>query len=441
MKSTKSMLHLILAIGALLLAPGVVTAQARPPAPHDTLFSQGLLAAASGRPLHAPFLIADQPVDAVSPAVAYNSQAQEYLVVWWNNRAANDDIYGQRVSKNGTLAGPWFSIAAGTGIDREYPQVVYNSQQNEYLVVWFQDDGTSHLSLGVYGRRVSATGQLLGSEIDIAISTLSAQYIEGAAAYDSTDDKYLVIYLSYISSTTKFAVIAQALNSDGSVWGTSFDLASNIGNAALPKLAYNHQRNEFLVAWNQTSSQSEIIARRVKMESGAGTLGSVFPISTDTTNDDFNPRIAAFSRASDGQYLVVWGHCKNSPGCSQINTLAQLVSGEGVLEGGTITFPTPFSDAEEADAAGCGNASAYFVAWMQTNTTTGRGDIGGRYVSTGGGLEPDFWLGGSSAEQPAVACGPNGDYLVAYMNQTPTTEDDIWGRLVGNHVYLPLARK
>ena len=34
-------------------------------------------------------------------AVAYSSERQQYLVVWYNDRPGNDDISAQRVSKNG----------------------------------------------------------------------------------------------------------------------------------------------------------------------------------------------------------------------------------------------------------------------------------------------------------------------------------------------------
>lgn len=80
------------------------------------------MAAAAG-PVGSRFVVADQSVDTVNSKVAYNSQDQEYLVVWRNDRPANDDIYAQRVSKNGTLVGPWFSVAAGAGVERYYPHV------------------------------------------------------------------------------------------------------------------------------------------------------------------------------------------------------------------------------------------------------------------------------------------------------------------------------
>ena len=91
--------------------------------------------------------------------------------------------------------------------------------------------------------------------------------------------------------------------------------------------------------------------------------------------------------------------------------------------------------------AGSENSSAYFVTWMQSNASSlVPGDIAGRFVSVGGAIQPDIWLGGGNINQPVVAGGPNGDYLVVYMKYSTSTYD-IWGRLVGNRVYLPLVRR
>ena len=75
------------------------------------------------------------------PSVAYSSDRQEYLVVWYNDRPGNDDIRAQRVSKNGTLVGGPFYVSAGAGADRRYPTVAYNSKNGQYLVVWEHNDG------------------------------------------------------------------------------------------------------------------------------------------------------------------------------------------------------------------------------------------------------------------------------------------------------------
>jgi hypothetical protein len=440
--SMKKIFSLVLISVTLLLYLGGIPTRSGPAGVQASVLGQGFTTTSSGGPISSPFVIADQPVSASTPAVAYNSQQQEYMVVWWNDRPGNDDIYGQRISKTGTRIGPWFAIAYGSGYDRRYPCVAYNSLTNEYLVTWYQFDSSDVYS--VQGQRLSATGQPQGGAIDIGAGTSSLMYFYSAVAYDPTDDKYLVLYTSFVASSYKHAVLAQAFNNNGSTWGASFEIAPNLDAVGWLDLAYNSLRNEFLVVWDQTGSQADVMARRVKMTGGAGVLGSILPISTDTSNDDSLARVAAVPRSPDGQYLVVWDHCKNNPNCSAEDTQAQLVSGEGNLEGGIITFPTPFDMVLYADVAGCVQSNAYFVAWMQTSTFPPGiivGDIAARFVSTGGGLEPEFWLGGDSALSPAVSCGPNGDYLVAFMKTSSTSDFDILGRLVGNRLYLPWVGK
>jgi hypothetical protein len=64
------------------------------------------------------FISSDSTLEEVSPSVAYNSDRQEYLVVWHNDRAGNDDIRAQRVFKDGTLAGSAWAIGGRGHHDR-----------------------------------------------------------------------------------------------------------------------------------------------------------------------------------------------------------------------------------------------------------------------------------------------------------------------------------
>jgi uncharacterized protein YlbG (UPF0298 family) len=124
--------------------------------------------------------------------MAYNSQRQQYLVVWYNDRAGCDDIRAQRVFKNGTLAGGPFYISAGCTADRRYPDVTYNSKHDQYLVVWEHYDAAEGYS--IKGRRVSGAGQVLDTT-DITIRGWSNLYtpVKPAVAYAYTSDRYLVV--------------------------------------------------------------------------------------------------------------------------------------------------------------------------------------------------------------------------------------------------------
>lgn len=133
-------LALVLGVGALALVSvvfGLGSVEAA-----GTVAPQGaeMLDAveSGGGPIGSTFPISPSAgVDARGPAVAYNSHREEYLTVWWNDRLGYDDIYGRRLTRNGQLL-PWFAIAYGSE-ERRQPAVAYNSQDDEYLVTYTEE--------------------------------------------------------------------------------------------------------------------------------------------------------------------------------------------------------------------------------------------------------------------------------------------------------------
>ncbi|MBK8946637.1 MAG: right-handed parallel beta-helix repeat-containing protein [Ignavibacteriae bacterium] len=123
-------------------------------------------------------------------AIAYNSIAHEYLVVWSENIKMGSfyvigPIMGQRLNKNGNPIGSAFTIfSLGT-----LPDVAYNSQKNEYVVV------SAYLNI-VSAQQVSNTGNLLGSPFELVSGLPSWPRI----VYNSLSGRYLSIS-SYIDET------------------------------------------------------------------------------------------------------------------------------------------------------------------------------------------------------------------------------------------------
>lgn len=94
------------------------------------------------------FRISDRvDVDAFSPAVAHNSDADEYFVVWWSEHDADgriDDeteIFGRFIdARSATAVGAGFRISDMAGTGASYPDIVFNTLNLDYLVVWEGDD-------------------------------------------------------------------------------------------------------------------------------------------------------------------------------------------------------------------------------------------------------------------------------------------------------------
>jgi hypothetical protein len=375
------------------------------------------------------------------PAIAYSTQRQEYLVVWYNDRPGNDDIRGQRVSKNGTLVGGPFFISAGAGAERRYPTVAYNSKNDQYLIVWEHNDG---LWNSIRARRVSGAGVVLDTT-DIVITSGSNIITPGrpAVEYASTSDKYLVVWTeTFHPLPIQRDILGRVVSSSGAPEGSQFVISKDPGNIPResPVLAYNRKRNEYLVVWQQyySSSIDFIIGRRVT--GGGVTLNPAEIFIHTVTVSSTNPAVAALPNATaDGQYLVVF-ELLYTPGDHHI--YSRFVSGQGVLGAGQY-IGWSLEDETHPAIASSEVSNQYLVAWSRPTSPPIVYDyIAGRSVSTTGALiGAEKYIGGFPlADHAAVASGTSGDFLVAFKDrQPPSVDSGIYGQLWGNRTYLPLT--
>jgi hypothetical protein len=283
--------------------------------------------------------------DALDPAVAYNSQANQYLVVWSGDDDTGSlvdeefEIFGQRLHADGDEMDYNFRISdmgpdGNASYDASDPAVAYNSQNNEYLVVWSGDDNTGSLvneEFEIFGQRLNASGTEVGAN-DFRISDMGGDGVTDynaflpALAYNSTDNQYLVVWQGDDSTTplvnNEFEIFGQRLNASGTEVGTNdfriSDMGPN-GNTAyggyLPAVAYNSQANEYLVVWQGTDNTAPLVAGETEIfgqrlnATGTEVGTNDFRISDmgpngNTAYGGYLPAVAYNSQSN--QYLVVW---------------------------------------------------------------------------------------------------------------------------------------
>lgn len=408
------------------------------------------LATGDGGPLGPAFTIRDDSsLEEVNPAVAYNPDREEYLVVWYNNRAGCDDIRGQRVSKEGGLVGGAFYISSGCDDNRRNPAVVCNSQQGEYLVVWEVEDGMGFN--GIHGRLVSGNGEVQGTS-DIEIKSTGSLYTpaEPAVAYASSSGKYLVVWSeTWHPSPLDKDIVGQVVSASGALDGGNFTISDDTGSGKYresPDVAYCRSRNEYLVVWRQRYSAGDydIYARRVTGDGNPQNPPSVNISSLGSDEED--PAVGALPiTTNQGDYLVAW---EVNPG-SDRGILAKTVhiASDGSATLGLQTFVANTGEDEINPAvAGTESGRWYLVTWKQPYEVSLGGGlwlvyqaIVGRGISSDGDLLTDdpAFIGGVDATHGAVAAGALGDFLVAFDDEV--SDSGIYGRLWGNRVYLPLV--
>ena len=394
-------------------------------------------AVTSGGPLGNLFQISFTDTDAKDPAIAYHPQRHEYLVVWKNDLLNNSDIHAQRVSATGMLVGNPFFVSTGPGGDRYQPDVVYNSKQQEYLVIWAIDP-PGPPGFEFHAQAVAAQGGITGPDITFATGVYSAGGLH--VAYSPVSDKYLVVWSTPGIVTQK--VYGQVLNSDGSTSAPNFDITGPLLNVGQALVAFNRSRNEYLVVWSEYFSGGttrDVRARRVQ---GNGT--PMYPDNLALTalpDDQWAAAVAAMPTEPDkGEYLV--GFEDGTP-VAVYDLMALRVTGEGQVQG--AHFPvseSPDDDVGLAIAADEHNLRYLLVNERKLVRIPHRPSIIlGREVSLEGQpLGSDTGIAGEQATTPAVAAGRAGDYLVVFADKPATPTFDIYGRLWGLHrVFLPVV--
>ncbi|HEX9674758.1 MAG TPA: DUF6531 domain-containing protein, partial [Anaerolineales bacterium] len=201
------------------------------------------------------------------------------------------DLYLLRLDSDGNPVPPGPALVTDqlTFYDvRSAYHLAYNSAANEYLVVWEQPPGAVVGSIAhphrVVAQRADAAGNLLGPQAVVIIGAVSSI----RAAYSSGSDEYLVTWDRALSGTTSYELYAQRLSAASlSPLGSTIQLTqgNTFGFQTSVQLAYAPLTDEFLAVWEDTRPLlpgpyvPDIWGQRLEAGTGAF-MGSNFPALT-----------------------------------------------------------------------------------------------------------------------------------------------------------------
>jgi RHS repeat-associated protein len=411
------------------------------------------------------------------PDAAGNTRDQEYLVAWQGTTGlpTNWDIYARRVYSDGRTAGSRITVYAGT-YDQQYPAVAYNPNDDQYMVVW-QSYDTSSRTYGIYGQVLGSDGTPVGGRVTLYTSSAQLSYpdvtcnvsdthylvawqqyavasrwdIRGkivdadgdpvtadfdvtaesndqavpAAAYDVSAGNYLVAWQSYVDVNNLDDVQGRRVDRSGNLLGSRIGIATGSDDQRAPDLAWGAARGEWLVVWERQAPEVtnwDVYARRV---SGGGPVGDAIAVYGGLLDQRY-PAVAYDGQT--GEYLPAWQDYRSG---SDWDVYGQRVDADGTLEGEEVLVSAePAEDAQDQAAVAYGSgAETYLVVW--TDDRSGNGDVYGQLVASGGALVgASFTIGGETGyveQYPAVAYDAVDDvYLVVWERRLPPMQDDDW---------------
>ena len=347
------------------------------------------------------------------PSAAFDGL--NYLAVWQDERNwqySGYDIYGARVSPDGTIIDPSsiaISLAAG---NQEFPTVAFDG--TNYLVVWDNGD--------IYGARVNQFGTVLDPE-GIAISTAVNRQLLPSVAFGRTD--YFVVWEDYRLSYDYSDIYGARVNRDGIVLdpeGIPISTAQN--SQYLPKIAFDG--TNYLVVWTDYRSPAAVYGTRVTPQG----------IVLDTAGIQICTTGGFPSVAFDGtNYLVVWEDGRRSSYYSDIYG-ARISQAGIVLDTGIAICTTRYDQVHPSVTF---DGSNYIVVWANYSDVPGHNyntDIYGAAVSPSGSVIQSFSVATQPGEQwmSAITRGSENQVLITYSGWTGVYQGKnynayrIWGK-------------
>ena len=357
--------------------------------------------------------------DSLIPAVAFNIVHEEFLVVWYNEQGPNTwDVYARRVGLDGTL-GTWFSVATGAGQKHSQPVVAYNPLLDEYLVVWVTEAAVGDDDL--WGSIVSWNGSSVGARFPINLN-VDLQTLP-ALAFNPNAGEYLVVYTNYWFSGLG-DVAAQRVAGDGTLLSWANVATSSSGHRFTPSVAFHPGLDQYLIAYTylEAIDQYHRLYSKVAAADLAGvSVASEVVILDDAGNDAFGPAVAA---AGDG-YIVqftLYDHLALPSFLPSARRVAANGTPLGPATGFQLGQPSgnSYSTTSRTNAIARADAVGYVSAWH--DVTNFIGDVDSTVVSPNADAVLSHQLGVADGPedqwQVAIACAPWGTCLVAHQSDT-----------------------
>jgi hypothetical protein len=346
---------------------------------------------------------------------------------------------GRAAAQPDTLFNIWHSAYLQVATEDNYkwsPAAAYDSQHDQYLVVW--ENLWPNGQHDIYGRRVTANGQLLAEFVVYADTVTGYMSKQPAVAYDSTHDRYLVVW-SYDSAgdNKDYDILGRFIPWDGpNPAQGAFGIETSRASTTKPRVVYAVTPDEFMLVWkiegDSSNNNISSIAGGLIFNNGNGVPVS---ISTDQMVDDF-PDVA-YNQARN-EFLAVWD-VDVSRTNYDLDIYAIRLAWDGVAQGpGEFEVTNSLSVEQHPSVAACSQANQYFIAWQQQVNLGPDDNIFGRFVAGDGTMDPIYGYAGTTLPQryPRVTCNSEGtEYLLTWHDQyaQPLLRWGVWAEIIQTH--------
>jgi hypothetical protein len=390
------------------------------------------------------------------PNLEYNSADDEFLVLWYASGPREEEgeslfsFHGQRIATNGKLLGEQFApidylgnrvgilptpafnpftnnymVAynqgqEGTGIDtlitiinnlgeieldpiamsddpsnQMHPAIVFNTKKREYFVAY---NDSRYGDANIFGVILGEDGSIVKPEF--IVNSAEGGQINPHACYNPTDDTYLVNWEDFRHVEDWMAnsdMYGALLDSDGTVKVNDIPMRDDFGtddegDQRHNNIAYNPDKNEFLVSWSDNGRPSlqngGAVGRIVYAD---GTLADSEIIISDEAGFQMFPHLVFVEEKQ--MYFALWEDGRNNESPNEIywrdatnwDVYAGWLDPEGVRVGEDIPACVKEGIQRYSKASYSPEADTFLIVWQDVVEESGWGEGGEQHVTEEGG--------------------------------------------------------
>ncbi len=359
------------------------------------------------------------------PAAAFDGT--DYLVVWVDSRSPYDDIYGARVTPEGTVLDPsGIAVSTTAGAVQRSPVLAFDGEN--FLVAW-TDYRSSSIYPDIYAARVSPEGAVLDPD-GIAISTAAHEQRSPYLAFDG--ENYLVVWEDWCPRPPYPPVPPSIYGARVTPAGVVLDTAGfiiSMGDYYQTHPAVAFDGDNFLVVWQWEDYMQIPTIHGARVTSEGNVLDTEEIGISEWVWMQWTPAVA-FDGAN---FLVVWAEYHGGLSFGVFGT--RLTPAGVVLD--TTDIHIASAEYDQLYPAVVFEGESYLVAWHDLRSGLGYDLYRARVMPDGSVFDRGPVVTQEGDQQyPALAKGPRSGMLLAYQGWAGTVErktynaDRIWGKMV-----------
>ena len=361
---------------------------------------------------------ADQSIPSISMDAVGN-----FVIVWYDFRNANWDIYFQRYNNAGIALGVNTKVNDDTqDASQEHPSISMDATGN-FVIVW--DDNRNN-NYDIYYQRYTSTGGALGVNTKVNDDVDSTIQWDPSISMDAAGN-FVLVWID--ERNVDRDIYYQRYTSTGGALGVNTKVNDDAGNAGqiAPSISIDVTGN-FVIVWHDFRNANwDIYYQRYN------STGGVLGVNTKV-NDDAGSDFQMYSSISMdvlGNFVIVWQDFRNI----NWDIFYQRYTSEGTALGANIKVNDDAGSMnQKLPSIAMNDVGDFVIVWQDNRYGQNNPDIiGQRYYSTGNPNGGNYRIvsdGPNNGELTPVVGGDNASIIFSWMDNRRSEGWDIYAKMV-----------